>query len=348
MMSIKSEKSKHNSSSSDPKIDDTNLANVLNEVFDNGELSSVGQVCQDARLKKGLTSQQVSASLKVKLKVIKDFEDGNDIDLPSLAYKVGFVRSYTRFLGLDSNLLVEEFKSSLENSHYKEQHNFLSPINNNNKILPVGTVISLLIATLVYSGWYYSDRKDTNIASNTNIKQKIEKPEFSNNLNYEIIEENFVNNTNIKSNENFADKKEILVQNESVEPIKKMLKNADTILETKKNKDNFQEITNNKINELSAKANIRDPKTEMVLKSSGNSWVEIEDMNGSILFARLMRPGETFIVPNINGLTINTGNAGVLSLSQGNFFLEKLGEVGEIITAKPLNIKSFSNITNIN
>ena len=348
MMSIKSEKSKHNSSSNDPKIDDTNLANVLNEVFDNGELSSVGQVCQDTRLKKGLTSQQVSASLKVKLKVIKDFEDGNDIDLPSLAYKVGFVRSYTRFLGLDSNLLVEEFKSSLENSHYKEQHNFLSPINNNNKILPVGTVISLLIATLVYSGWYYSDRKDTNIASNTNIKQKIEKPEFSNNSNYEIIEENFVNNTNIKSNQNFADKKEILVQNESVEPIKKILKNADTILETKKTKDNFQESTNNKINELSAKANIRDPKTEMVLKSSGNSWVEIEDMNGSILFARLMRPGETFIVPNINGLTINTGNAGVLSLSQGNSFLAKLGEVGEIITAKPLNIKSFSNITNIN
>jgi cytoskeleton protein RodZ len=347
-MSIKSEKSKHNSSSNDPKIDDTNLANVLNEAFDNGELSSVGQVCQDTRLKKGLTSQQVSASLMVKLKVIEDFEDGNEIDLPNLAYKVGFVRSYTRFLGLDSNLLVEEFKSSLENSHYKEQHNFLSPINNNNKILPVGTVISLLIATLVYSGWYYSDRKDTNIASNTNIKQKIEKPEFSNNLNYEIIEENFVNNTNIKSNQNFADKKEILVQNESVEPIKKMLKNADTILETKKNKDNFQESTNNKINELSAKANIRDPKTEMVLKSSGNSWVEIEDMNGSILFARLMRPGETFIVPNINGLTINTGNAGVLSLSQGNSFLAKLGEVGEIITAKPLNIKSFSNITNIN
>ena len=275
MMSIKSEKSKHNSSSNDPKIDDTNLANVLNEVFDNGELSSVGQVCQDTRLKKGLTSQQVSASLKVKLKVIKDFEDGNDIDLPSLAYKVGFVRSYTRFLGLDSNLLVEEFKSSLENSHYKEQYNFLSPINNNNKILHVGTVISLLIATLVYSGWYYSDRKDTNIASNTNIKQKIEKPEFSNNLNYEIIEENFVNNTNIKSNQNFADKKEILVQNEFVEPIKKILKNADTILETKKTKDNFQESTNNKINELSAKANIRDPKTEMVLKSSGNSWVEI-------------------------------------------------------------------------
>jgi cytoskeletal protein RodZ len=347
-MSIKSEKSKKNSSSNDPKVDDTSLAKVLNEAFDNVELFAAGQICQDARLKKTLTLQQVSASLKVKLKVIKDFEDGNDIDLPSLAYKIGFVRSYARFLGLDSNLLVDEFKGSLNNLDYKEQYKFLSPINYNNKILPVGSVISLLIATLVYSGWYYSDRKDTKKASNNNINQKIKKTEFNNNLNYEIIEENFVNNTIIKSNENFVNKKEMLPQNEPVEPIKKILKNGDTFVETQKRKDKFQENTDSKINELSAKANIRDPKTEMVLKSFGNSWVEIEDMNGSIIFARLMRPGETFIVPNINGLTINTGNAGVLSLSQGSFFLEKLGEVGEIITAKPLNIKSFSNITNIN
>ena len=115
-----------------------------------------------------------------------------------------------------------------------------------------------------------------------------------------------------------------------------------------KRKDSIQETSQNQINELSAKANIRDPKTEMVLKASGNSWVEIEDINGNILFARLMRPGETYIVPKINGLTINSGNAGVLSLSHGNSFLPKLGEVGEIITARPLNIQSFSNIRNIN
>ena len=34
----------------------------------------------------------------------------------------------------------------------------------------------------------------------------------------------------------------------------------------------------------------------MVLKSSGNSWVEIEDVDGNSL-TRLMRPGETFVIP---------------------------------------------------
>lgn len=351
-MSIKSETNKKIRSSNGPKIDDTNLHNVISEAFDNEGLYSVGQICLDTRLKKGITSEQVSSSLKVRLKIIKNFEDGKDIDLPSVAYKVGFVRSYTRFLGLDSNLLVEEFKGSLKNSDYKEQHNFLSPINYNNNIIPVGSVISLLIAILVYSGWYYIDRKTTNIASNSDINQNIKKTELSNELNYEIIEENFNNNpykNNDQNNDqNYDNKYEELAQNVPKETIETILNNDDLFVTPKKNKDDFQKKNNNNINELSAKANVRDPKTEMILKASGNSWVEIEDMNGNILFARLMRPGETFIVPNINGLTINTGNAGVLSLSQGNFFLEKLGEVGEIITAKPLNIKSFSNITNIN
>ena len=55
-----------------------------------------------------------------------------------------------------------------------------------------------------------------------------------------------------------------------------------------------------------------------------------------------MRPNETYVVPNINGLTINTGNAGALSLSQGDIIVPKLGQIGEIITARPLNIKTFA------
>ena len=71
----------------------------------------------------------------------------------------------------------------------------------------------------------------------------------------------------------------------------------------------------------------------------------VEDLDGNILMTRLMRPGETYVVPKINGLTFNTGNAGALSLSQGDVVVTKLGEIGEIITARPLNIKAFSKPT---
>ena len=94
---------------------------------------------------------------------------------------------------------------------------------------------------------------------------------------------------------------------------------------------------------MSAKANERNPSTEMILKAIGNSWVEIEDIDGNILMTRLMRPGETYVVPNMTGLTFNTGNAGALSLSKGDILVPFLGDVGEIIKARPLNIEAFSN-----
>jgi len=343
-MSVKSKKNNVQSLSKNSRVNDKTLSEAINDAFSDVEIQTIGKICFDARLQKGLTHQQVSASLNIRTEIIKDFEDGENIDLPSLAYKLGFIRSYGRLLGLDSNILVEEYKRSLEMSDYKEEYNFLAPINYNNKILPIGSVLSLLIAVFVYTAWYYSDRTTTNTVSIDDVKQNIKTTELNNNLNYQIIEDNLKRN----SDEGLVNKNKKLVLKETIQHNQKFKNDTDFLIESNKRKDGTQENVQNEINELSAKANIIDPKTEMVLKASGNSWVEIEDIDGTILFARLMRPGETYIVPKINGLTINSGNAGVLSLSHGNTFLPKLGEVGEIITAKPLNIQSFSNITNLN
>ena len=38
-------------------------------------------------------------------------------------------------------------------------------------------------------------------------------------------------------------------------------------------------LNEDQTSEMSATANERDPSTEMVLKATGNSWVEIEDMD---------------------------------------------------------------------
>ena len=323
-MSFKNENNENNNSflDKDKKIDKS-VSDAINEAFDEVELSSVGKLCLDARLNKGLTQEQAGTLLKVRVKVIKDFEEGEHIDLPGLAYKVGFVRSYARLLDLDGDLLVKEFKESLELTSFKEEYKFLTPELNKNNFLPIGVVVSVFIAILSYTGWYYSDRSNK-IAevSDQKTEEIFSKTAEIENNNYVIIEENFSNNLpSSKTN----DEKKVQELNS------KITMNG-----------NKSEIMIPKNTELSATANERDPSSEMVLKATGNSWVEIEDMEGNILMTRLMRPGETYVVPNINGLTFNTGNAGALSLSQGDVIVPKLGEVGEIITARPLNIKTFS------
>ena len=322
-MSFKNENKKNNSFLDKDKKIDKSVSDAINEAFDEAELSSVGKLCLDARLNKGLTQEQAGTLLKVRVKIIKDFEDGEHIDLPGLAYKVGFVRSYARLLDLDGDLLVKEFKESLELTSFKEEYKFLTPELNKNNFLPIGVVVSVFIAILSYTGWYYSDRSNKiEQVSDQKTEEIFSKTAEIENNSYVIIEENFSNNSpTSKTN----DEKKVQELNSKI-----------TL------SDNKVETMISKNTELSATANERDPSTEMVLKATGNSWVEIEDMEGNILMTRLMRPGETYVVPNINGLTFNTGNAGALSLSQGDIVVPKLGEVGEIITARPLNIKTFS------
>jgi cytoskeleton protein RodZ len=324
-MSFKNETNKNNSFSDKDKNVDKLVSDAINEAFDHAELSTVGKLCLDARLNKGLTQEQAAALLKVRVKIIKDFENGEHIDLPGLAYKVGFVRSYARLLDLDGDLLVKEFKESLELNSFKEEYKFLTPELNKNNFIPIGAVVSVFIAILSYTGWYYSDRsnKIEEVSDKKIVEMSSKISEIDNNS-YVIIEENFSNDL-LSSKRNDDEKK--------VQEV-----NRKTYL-----KDDQVESITIKNTELSATANERDPSTEMVLKAIGNSWVEIEDVDGNILMTRLMRPGETYVIPNINGLTFNTGNAGALSLSQGNVIVPKLGEVGEIITARPLNIKTFSN-----
>ena len=324
-MSFKNETNRNNSFSDKDKNVDKLVSDAINEAFDHVELSTVGKLCLDARLNKGLTQEQAGSLLKVRVKIIKDFENGEHIDLPGLAYKVGFVRSYARLLDLDGDLLVKEFKESLELNSFKEEYKFLTPEFNKNNFIPVGAIVSVFVAILSYTGWYYSDRSNKiEQVSDKKIAEISSKTSEIENNSYVIIEENFSNN--LLSSKSNNDEKRVQEAN-----LKTNLK------------DDKVGIIPSKNTELSATANERDPSTEMVLKAIGNSWVEIEDVDGNVLMTRLMRPGETYVVPNINGLSFNTGNAGALSLSQGKVIVPKLGEVGEIITARPLNIKTFSN-----
>ena len=174
---------------------DKSVSEAINEAFDKIELSTVGKLCLDARLNKGITQEQAGSLLKVRVKIIKDFEEGEHIDLPGMAYKIGFVRSYARLLDLDGDLLVQEFKESLKLDSLKEEYKFLTPELNKNNFLPLGVIFSVLIAILSYTGWYYSDRSNKiDKASDENIEDVSRKMAEIDNNSYVIIEENIDSN----------------------------------------------------------------------------------------------------------------------------------------------------------
>jgi len=73
--------------------------------------ATVGSRLLQARRKKDLSIDQVEEATKVRAKYLHAIESGNWNEFPSRIYVYGFVKRYAEFLGLDSNKILEDFRT---------------------------------------------------------------------------------------------------------------------------------------------------------------------------------------------------------------------------------------------
>ncbi len=331
---------KNKKTSLNSKIDDKYISQDFSEIFNVTEnTDDIGTFFIDARVKKGLTQEDVSKILKVRISAIKEVERGEQLQSLGSAYSLGFLRSYAKLVDLDPDNIVRIYKSSNDDKTSKLDYNFPGVVKEKRSLFPVIVLFTFVFSLVIYSSWYYlniNNLETTNedITSLDKDNSNLDYVKVEDNQNSSLNHSNKINNENIILNE--KETTEIILNENSNNKVSENKK-----VETKKLLEpKFSKETLNG-NETSAIANERIPKEEMVLKSSGNSWVEIEDLDGNSYLTRLMRPGETFVVPDKKGLTLSTGNAGVLSLTFGSIHISKLGSIGEVISSRPLNIEAF-------
>jgi cytoskeleton protein RodZ len=74
------------------------------------------------------------------------------------------------------------------------------------------------------------------------------------------------------------------------------------------------------------------PAREIVINVKQRAWVEVRDKQNKAILSRIIKPGESFVVPEENyGLRLDTGNAGGLEFSVNGQVLRPLGAVGDIL-----------------
>ncbi len=71
-----------------------------------------------------------------------------------------------------------------------------------------------------------------------------------------------------------------------------------------------------------------DGSSRILMKASGDSWVQVRDRAGSVIFSRILRAGDTYAVPNRPGLILYTGSAGALDISVDGKPTPSIGRVG--------------------
>jgi cytoskeleton protein RodZ len=88
-----------------------NLKDIKEAPSASGE--SVGMELRAMRLQRGETIGQVSAVLRIRKDMVEALEHGRHDLLPGHAYEIGFVRSYSDYLRLDTPDVVRRYKAEL-------------------------------------------------------------------------------------------------------------------------------------------------------------------------------------------------------------------------------------------
>lgn len=90
------------------------------------------------------------------------------------------------------------------------------------------------------------------------------------------------------------------------------------------------------VEEVAAKPVVSEPTADVgdsriTVRAKSNSWIQIRDEAlDRLLFTRLLREGDEYVVPNRPGLRLMTGNAGALELLVDGTAIPAIGAIGEV------------------
>lgn len=83
---------------------------------------TVGERLKNIRLRKKISLSEAEVGTKVRAKYLAAIEEGKWSELPQNVYTRGFVLAYSKFLGLNSELLVQEYEQETLFRFKKENH----------------------------------------------------------------------------------------------------------------------------------------------------------------------------------------------------------------------------------
>jgi len=317
------------------------------------EFDSVGLELQAHRTRKGHELEMAARVLRINIKHLKAIEDDHFEILPGKTYAVGFVRAYAEYLGLDPEDCVRRFKleymaatepEAEEGTKKSKKMGMAFPDLQEDTRLPTGSIIVVtgLLILGVWGGWYLSTTDERafsdSSAETTETEEAIglPSPEEAQAIlaGEEVIPAidpaaSETQNTPVEASDVPS---ETLVE-EAVEAESAAEPEA-TATEAVEEEITPAASTAARDSEVFGSAN---HDARVILRARGNAWVRIEGEDGTVLFEETLQPGDSFRVPNQNGLILATRNAGAVEMIVDGSSLGPAGSVGQALLNKTLD-----------
>lgn len=271
------------------------------------EPSRVGADLRAARERLGWGLTECAGGLRIRREYLAALEDGQFEALPGAAYAAGFLRSYGRALGLDAGELVRRYKAEAARDSVQD---LSFPVPAPERGWPTGAIL-LLGAVLVvgaYAGWY-------RLSGEGRLPAEVE-PAIPSRLAplAEQVVPLAVPPASPKPAVTAPDRSlpDDLPSMPAISPSSAAAAIPLPPVPAAIPPPVTQALVVAPPQDAPGAA-VPPPAMEsprLLLRASGDAWVQVRDRSGQVLLSKIMKAGDSWSVPAKPGLLLHTGNAG--------------------------------------
>jgi len=277
--------------------------------------AQVGSGLREVRERLGWKLPDVAAELRIRLPYLEAIERGDLAALPGPAYQTGFVRSYAQVLGLDAEEILRRFRAEGGiGMPTKAELSFLAPVPD--RAVPPGAVL-LLGVVLVLAGyglWYRHSEQERRLAQAV--------PSVPAQLAPLAV----------------PPKPPAAVPAPKPAPVAvaqtPVTPPGPAMVPPPSSPPPVALATPAPAPPPAAVA--PPPPPPQTILATADTWVEVTDSTGNILFSKVLHAGDSWPVPDEPGLTMTAGNAGGTEISTAGKATPPLGATGTVLHAYAL------------
>jgi cytoskeleton protein RodZ len=276
----------------------------------------VGAELRQVRERAGWKLEEVAAALRIRQPYLEAIEQGNLRALPGQAYEIGFIRTYAQALGLDGDEILRRFRAEGAGNASKPELSFLAPVPD--RAVPTGAIVLVGVVILLvgYGLWFLHTEKERRLAAAVPAVPAQLAPL-------------------------------------AVPPVPPVVKPpaAAPVQTAKQTAPAPSGPPAPPITPAAGPPATAAPATGTpaagtpgagtpaapapvpgkVIQATADSWVEVKDASGNILFSKLMHAGDSWPVPDMPGLTLTAGNAGGTDIADNGTAGPPLGGNGTVV-----------------
>ncbi|MHA1597943.1 MAG: RodZ domain-containing protein [Alphaproteobacteria bacterium] len=325
-------------------LQETENAETVAQDADSG--TGVGVLLRASRERLGEDLRNVANILHIRYIYLQAIEAGRYDDLPGTAYVIGFIRSYSDYLGLDSAEVVRRFKE--ESEAVSDATELVFPVPIPESSVPGGAIVlvGFMVAAVAYGVWYMGTAKEgffaqmvasvpERLAEKTPPPQPEAKPDEP--VVAEVAEINPV--------EEVVKAEPVVViseaEQERLDALHEEVAEEDSVVasqpETVATPVAEEVVPEQPVEDQIVKRadeNISGSENEsfrILVKARQNSWIQVrDDISQQLVVTKVLRAGDSYRVPNQPGLKLLTGNAGALDIFVDGQEVPAIGESGTI------------------